>query len=309
MSFKLNVSNNVLLRVGMLPLLDNTEVTDSINIEEPPFIDMISETASEINSDDFANNYASSNIIIDAEVESSIEEPHDGDDDNDELIDFVEEPVEEKAKLDNSTIIRNISTDQSEILWNIMQLYNDGNPYDCDMTASELKFYRKTKGSEYEIPEPKILFDVFPKEDKIKKIEPLGRLPLEDNSIHSIVIDLPFVVSPPNAPSAVSKKEGASLIFNRFYGYYPVDNLYESYYHWISEAYRVLDENGICVFKTQSTVSGGVQHNVEEWSYLSAQKVGFTGEDKFILQAKARLISPTKYKKQYLQGDPEIGRV
>ena len=49
-------------------------------------------------------------------------------------------------KLDNSNVIKNISFDQSEILWNIMQLYNNGEPFDCDMTASELKFYGERKG-------------------------------------------------------------------------------------------------------------------------------------------------------------------
>ena len=203
-----------------------------------------------------------------------------------------------KLKLDNSNVIRNISFDQGEILWNIMQLYNDGKPFDCDMTASQLKFYGERKGSKYNIPEPKILFDVFPQEEKIKKIEPLGKLPLDDESIDSIVIDLPFVVSPPDAPSAVENKEGSSLIFKRFHGFYPVDSLYLTYYHWISEAYRVLKPNGTCCFKTQSTISGGTSHNVEEWSFMCAQKVGFTMEDKFILEAKARLISATKIKKQ-----------
>ena len=67
-----------------------------------------------------------------------------------------------------------------------MQLYNDGKPFDCDMTASELKFYGETKGYKYIIPEPKILFDVYPTQEKIKKIVPFQPLPLEDNSIHSM---------------------------------------------------------------------------------------------------------------------------
>ena len=201
-------------------------------------------------------------------------------------------------KYTNDTIIRNISYDQKEILWNIMQLHNNGQPFECDMTASELKFYTQKKTDKFIIPEPKILFDVFPKQEKIKKIEPLGRLPLQDNSIQSIVIDLPFVVSGSESPAAKEKKEGSMLIFNRFHGYYPVDELYESYYHWISEAYRVLKENGTCCFKCQSTISGGISHNTEEWSFMCAQKVGFTAEDKFILEAKARLISNAKMKKQ-----------
>ena len=200
-----------------------------------------------------------------------------------------------KLVLTNDNIIKNISVDQSEILWNIMQLYNDGKPFDCDMTASELKFYGNGRGK-YNIPEPKILFDVFPQQEKIQKIEKWGNLPLEDGSIHSIVIDLPFVISPANSPSAINPKKGSQLIASRFAAYYPVDNLYLSYYNWLRNAYRVLDDGGICVFKCQSMISGGIRHNVEEFSYMAAQKLGFKMIDKFTLEAKARLISNAKMK-------------
>lgn len=202
-----------------------------------------------------------------------------------------------KEVLNNDNIIKNISFDQTEILWNIMQLYNNGQAFDCDMTASELKFYEgRGRGSKYNIPLPKLLFDVYPQDERITKIDKWGTLPLKDNSIHSIVIDLPFVISPANAPSAVSNKEGASLIAKRFAAYYPVDNLFLSYYNWIYEAYRVLDEGGICVFKDQNVISGGIYHSSEEFSFMAAQKVGFKMIDKITLEAKARLISNARYK-------------
>lgn len=200
--------------------------------------------------------------------------------------------------LTNSTIIKNISTDQKEILYNIMQLHNGGKPFDCDMTASTLKFYEAKKSDKYIIPEPKILFDVFPQMEKVEKIEPEGNLPLDDHSIHSIVIDLPFVISPPNAPSMSNKSKKTNIIANRFASYYPVSQLYWSYAHWIKEAYRVLENTGICVFKCQSTISGGIAHSVEEYSFMCAMNEGFYIKDKFILQAKSRLISPSKYKAQ-----------
>ena len=145
----------------------------------------------------------------------------------------VNENDSECKKLDNSNVIRNISFDQSEILHNIMHLYNNDEPFDCDMTASELKFYQKIKGNKYVIPEPKILFDVFPKEEKIKKIEPFGRLPLEDNSIGSIVVDLPFVISPKACKSVREGKKGANLISNRFSSFYPAEELIETIYWFI----------------------------------------------------------------------------
>ena len=200
--------------------------------------------------------------------------------------------------LNNKTIIKNISTDQSEILHNIGTLYNDGSDrFDCDITASSLGFYGGKKRDKFVIPEPKILMDVYPTREDIIKIEKWGKLPLENESIHSIVVDLPFVISPANAPSATKKiKEGSNLIFKRFNGYYPVDNMYYSYYHWLSECFRVLDNNGICIFKCQSCISGGIRHNIEEFSFMAAQRLGFKMVDKFTLEAKARLISSNKYK-------------
>lgn len=200
--------------------------------------------------------------------------------------------------LNNKTIIKNISTDQSEILHNIGTLYNDGSDhFDCDITASSLGFYGGKKRDKFVIPEPKILMDVYPTREDIIKIDKWGKLPLENESIHSIVVDLPFVISPANAPSATKKiKEGSNLIFKRFNGYYPVDNMYYSYYHWLSECFRVLDNNGICIFKCQSCISGGIRHNIEEFSFMAAQRLGFKMVDKFTLMAKARLISSNKYK-------------
>lgn len=164
------------------------------------------------------------------------------------------------------------------------------------MTASALKFYQKGHGQKYAIPEPKILMDVFPQRKDIIKIEPLRKLPLGDESISSIVIDLPFVISPRGCPS--SKKEDSSLICKRFSSFYPASEMYENYYWWISESYRVLEQGGICVFKCQSTISGSIEHSTEEFSFMCANRVGFYTIDKFYLLARTRLIASSKIKKQ-----------
>ena len=230
-------------------------------------------------------------------LEKAVEEFNSELNSTEENEDLIDENDDVEKRLNNSNIIKNISYDQTEILHNIGVLYNNGSDqFDCDMTASSLGFYGKGRGYSYCIPEPKILMDVCPTRQDIIKIDKWGALPLEDESIHSLVIDLPFVISPQNAPSAVSNKEGASLIYKRFSAYYPVDNLYLSYYHWLSEANRVLDENGICIFKCQSMISGGIRHNAEEFSFMAAQRLGLKMVDKFTLIAKARLISPSKYK-------------
>ena len=48
----------------------------------------------------------------------------------------------------------------------------------------------------------------------------------------------------------------------------------------------------------QSTVSGGLSHWWTPFCFMCAQNFGLYCIDEFILQAKARLISPSKYKKQ-----------
>lgn len=204
-----------------------------------------------------------------------------------------------EEKITNDNIIKNISYDQSEILLNIMNLYNNGKPFECDITASELKFYQKNIKQKYDIPIPKILMDVYPQTDDIVKITPFKRLPLEDNSLSSIVVDLPFVISPHTAPSSVTPKEGSQLIFQRFSGWYPAMEAYENMYWWMKECARVLKEDGIVVWKMQSTVSGGIQHWFSPYSHICGQNFGLYVVDEFILEAKARLISNAKMKKQY----------
>ena len=184
-----------------------------------------------------------------------------------------------------SEIIKNISYNQTEILNNIWELYLWTNQFDCDMTASTLKFYKDW------IPLPKYLFDVAPTREGIEKIEPRWRLPLQNEQIHSIVIDLPFVIAPHKAPSLTTDiKEWSNIILKRFTTYNDWKELYKSYFHRLSEAYRVLDNNGICIFKCQSNISSWIRHNVEEYSFMAWEEVWFIMVDKFTLIAKSRII-------------------
>ena len=119
----------------------------------------------------------------------------------------VEMEDEEALKFTNDTIIRNTSYSQKEILKNIMTLYNNGEAFDCDITASQLKFYLKNRGDEYELPVPKHLFDVYPLSENVKQIVPFQKIPMPDNSLGSIVFDPPFVISPKTCKSALEGKD------------------------------------------------------------------------------------------------------
>lgn len=194
-------------------------------------------------------------------------------------------------------MIKSISNSQKEILLNIINLHNNGQPFNCDMTYSSGKFYSKNKKDKFFVPEPLIKMDVVPQFDDVIKIEPNGVLPLKDNSIHSIVIDLPFVIAPKTAPSLQVENKENNVMIRRFSNFYPVSELTQTYYHWLTEAYRVLEEDGICVFKTQATITSSKQLFTPELSWLMATSLGFYCLDQFFLVAKNRMHSG-KIKKQ-----------
>lgn len=213
--------------------------------------------------------------------------------------------------MEYNDVIRSIGYNQHEILYNIMQMHNNGKPFDCDPTYSIGNFYgkfniAKTNGetTEIEIPAPKYKFDVCPQVEGVEKIEPLGKLPLEDSSIDSICVDLPFVIScgpSMNTPDVDENgnKVKNNLISRRFASYYPVANLLKSYKHFLKESYRVLKEDGILVWKTQGTISGSKFLVSPYYSRLIAESIGFDSLDEFILLAKNRLVSGKINKQQH----------
>ena len=200
-------------------------------------------------------------------------------------------------------VIRSISYNQHEILYNIMQLHNDGKPFDCDPTYSIGNFYGKfnindTNGEtiSVEIPQPKYKFDVNPQVDGVEKIEPLGKLPLEDNSIDSICIDLPFVISCGPSMKTPDYDENGNKVKNnmisrRFASFYPVAELLQTYKFFIEEAYRVLKDEGLMCFKCQNTITGSRFLASPYFSRMIAESIGFDTLDEFILLAKNRLVS------------------
>jgi len=203
-----------------------------------------------------------------------------------------------RKELNNSNVIKNISSDESEIIHSILDLYGNGaDTFDADFTASTLNFYKKRRGWKYTIPVPEHLYDVAPSiKDRIEKITPFHRIPAEDDSFESICIDLPFVITPKTSKSAT--KDGANITAKRFGGWYPANEGYYNMYWWLKEAYRTLKPGGIVAYKMQSTVSGGVQVPYVPFSIAAAQRLGFYFVDEFHLQAKFRLIPAVKIKKQ-----------
>ena len=174
----------------------------------------------------------------------------------------------------NSTVIRSVDNNQFRILRNIMKLYGI-DKIDVDPTYSIGNFYKKqnVKGEIIQIPDPTYKFDVYPQTKDVVKIEPLASWPLKDNSCHCINVDLPFVISPHNAPSAKDPNDGSCITQQRF--------------------------DGILIWKSQNSISAQKQINTPEMSWFFAESIGFDMVDKFVLTAEARLLSSKHSKQQH----------
>lgn len=203
-----------------------------------------------------------------------------------------------KEELNNSNVIRNIGFDESEIIKNILDLHANGSDtFDADFTASKLNFYKKRKGWKYKIPTPQYLYDVFPLSDDIVKIEPFHKIPVENKKFDSICIDLPFVVSPKTCKSMLDGSK-SSITAKRFASWYPAKEGYYNMYWWLKEAERTLRNGGIIAYKMQNTISGGLELAFIPYAIICAESLGLYFVDEFVLEAKHRLISAGKIKKQ-----------
>lgn len=193
-------------------------------------------------------------------------------------------------------VIKNINTNQHRILADIMHLYNNDEGFELDPTFSKGNFYGEFKWvndngekETYTIPQPKYKMDVYPLADDVQKLEIMGNFPMDDETVKSCCVDLPFVISV--GPSMGNGNKNSNITSNRFSAFYPVSNLVETYYHFLKEAYRVLKNDGILVWKCQRTITGGKTLNSPEMSWLFAESLGFDTVDSFYLEGKTRLIS------------------
>lgn len=185
-------------------------------------------------------------------------------------------------------MIKLISYSQEEIIRNIITLHNRGNPIECDPTFSKGVFWKN-------IGRPALTLDLSPQDEQTIQAD-CRHLPLESESISSIMIDLPFVIS--YGPSLEEKKKGSNMISSRFSQFRSAEELYNCYYDSIREGYRVLKKGGVMVFKCQDTVSSGKQYIIHCAVHEFAEKAGFYVKDLFILLSKGRLISG-KWKTQH----------
>ena len=193
------------------------------------------------------------------------------------------EVMEQKQLFDNSHIISSISYNQDEIIKNIIKLHcPDG--IELDPTYSKGVFYKNIRG-------PLLKFDIDPISTSITKAD-CRDLPLDNESITSIMFDPPFVGG--------SRKNGKPGIIKTRFGYYKnIPTLWKMYKGALVEFYRILKRDGVLIFKCQDSIESGKQYFSEYKIIKMALDLGFYPKDKFILMAKSRLTSPSQLRQQH----------
>ena len=186
-------------------------------------------------------------------------------------------------------MIKSVSYDQSEIIKNILQLHVQKQEIDCDATYSKGKFYDKTG-----IKPPAYKFDIAPASEAVEYADS-RQLPLGDASIECLMFDPPFLAT---TGASLKKNDGSNKINKRF-GVYPSEqDLHQFYVDSLKEAYRVLRQDGILIFKCQDKVSSGKQYMSHVFICNEATRLGFYPKDLFILLAKNRLVAEWQVKNQ-----------
>jgi hypothetical protein len=195
----------------------------------------------------------------------------------------LEEAFRDTIKVSNFDIrnknsIKTISYDQTEILSWTMRLYNNRQPFDCDLTASKCIFWKS-------LPKPEHLFDVNPQIEGVQLLSEVDNI--KDCSFNSVVFDLPFLVS----TGAMSK------IKERFTYFESVDEIYKANDEMLERSYRLLKEQGLLVVKTMDICHGNKQVWISDYVIKKAEELGFELIEKFILLSNLRLFARTRQQK------------
>jgi len=171
-------------------------------------------------------------------------------------------------------MIKTINDNQENLIKDILSLHCP-NGIDLDPTYSKGNFYKN-------IPQPKIKSDLFPQSSDVIRSD-AGSLWLSDNSINSIMFDPPFI-------AGHTKEKPTGIMGERFHGFPYVSDLWNWYDKCLAEFHRVLNVDGVLIFKCQDTVSSGKQWLSHVHIINKAEELGFYTKDLFILTAKNRIV-------------------
>lgn len=192
--------------------------------------------------------------------------------DNSAKIDTLK--VSKIAEFKAFSTIKSVSDNQHEILYNILRLYVKKQTFDCDFTYSIGNFYKY-------LPAPALKYDKYPQVEGVLPLEEAEKI--ADGSLHSVMVDLPFIIRQPYNNNEKSK------IALRFDCFATAKELYAANDYMLDLSLRVLEKGGILVMKTMDVCYNG-QVWVSDYLFQQATSLGFEMLDKFILISNARYL-------------------
>lgn len=164
--------------------------------------------------------------------------------------------------------VKSYGHDQAEILKNILKLHIPRGRFHVDASYGYGVFYKQ-------VQRPELCFDLEPKRKNVVKADS-RILPLDNNSIDSIVFDPPFVITD-------HKNSEHYLMHKRYSGFKLISDLREMYSQSIKEFCRVLKPGGQLVFKCHDTTHGKKNYCIHNEVMNMADCSGFIFLDIFIL--------------------------
>lgn len=184
----------------------------------------------------------------------------------------------EQNTLFGKRTIPSIGFNEQQMIKDILFLHSDNNYIELDPTYSIGNFY---KG----LPKPKLKFDLYPQVPGVIQSS-ADNLPIEDNSINTIMFDPPFLVGNVGQCQNAKMSKRFSLFKTR-------EELLTFYKNSLIEFYRILKYKGIVIFKNQDVIcTDGYQFFTHVYIHQFATEIGFYVKDLFILCAKNRLMNP-----------------
>lgn len=171
---------------------------------------------------------------------------------------------------------KSVFENEGDLLAALLDLHNDGMIPDCEPMFFKGNFWKDW--GDY----PKIVFDINPQEKWITKAD-ARNLPLESESIKSIILDPPFMFG--------GHGKQSSFYSSRTHGIMSWVELKELYIGVLKEAYRLLKKNGILIFKCQDYTDSKttMTHSLV---YNWATEQGFYAKDLAILVKPNKVTNP-----------------
>lgn len=195
-------------------------------------------------------------------------------------------------------VLKSVNYKQEDAINDILNLHNYGNSIDIDLNYSIGGYYKSGK-----LIQPRYKFDKYPKNSSIYKLEDVETI-IPNESANCVSLDPPFVISYGKSVGENCENIGnpnSNKTSDRFGGFRNFQELKDCYRYLLTQSYRVLKEDGICIFKIQDTISSSKQYISHYFVMKEAIKLGFYVKDLTILASNRRLISGKHKNQQHLR--------